>query len=222
MSLIRLIENIITESDLKRYALKDEELVMSLKLSGYDVSKVTEDKFINHGVMFDVYNVDNKYVLKKSKKDAKEDEVLYTVTLFKRLIGKRFKNVAKLLFCQYYRTKGIAIIVQEFIPKTHNLDDWMETQNKYTDTVVGSICDYYINNGKKPDIDYLFDIGAFGDEFENSEQVERVYSDGRIDKLMDDLCNGIDELRTVGIVPRDIHEGNIRIDKKGNYVIVDF
>jgi len=67
-----------------------------------------------------------------------------------------------------------------------------------------------------------FNTGEYSlSDFKNEYQ-KQLINKSEILKFITDVYNGIQELLSVGIIPEDVHFGNIRKDEEGNYKIIDF
>lgn len=193
---------------------KEPEIIEFLKNNNHKVNKID---YVASGYYADVYNVDDKYVLKFSQND--DDDYRWA-----KIIEKDFKHVAKCLAVYNKLTmkpvlqhkvfdlsdRNRSLIIQRYYPKDVNYILFEDIHNDIR-TFVQNIIRY----NRSFDEALLKGIGDKKDEYEPEDY--RLYL-----KMMKQLYIGVHELLSIGLVPEDLHGDNVRFDKSGNLKIVDF
>jgi serine/threonine protein kinase len=198
---------------------KEPEIIEFLKSNNHKVNKI---EYLASGYYADVYNVDNKFVLKFSRNE--DDDYNW-----KKLIGKNFKHVAKCLAVYNKRTmnpilkhklfdledRNRSLIIQRYYPKDIN-----DILSEGTVGVVRFIFREFVDNivrWKHFEFEkaLTYGIGDYKNKFEPTQY--QLYI-----KMMNQLYIGVKELMAHGLSPTDLHSENVRFDKSGNLKIVDF
>jgi len=208
MSLI----NIISED--KNYKLSYDTLksIEDIFIEyGFQVENLTEKSYIESGLWSDVYRLNGGWVLKITHERFVKDDYI-------PLLDNDTKNVATVIFAdkipintgrQFYG------IIQEYVPD--NIAEVKLLIERFTPEL-----SYSSNLKLVRGIFNDFNTGEYSlSDFKNEYQ-KQLINKSEILKFITDVYNGIQELLSVGIIPEDVHFGNIRKDEEGNYKIIDF
>jgi len=178
---------------------------------GFKIDELTDKSYLSSGGYSDVYKLNDKWVLKITERG--------TISEVKHIVNVKLKHNAKIIFAdelpihQYEDASyNIYAIIQEFVPDSvDNIKEFLIQKSGgfyYLLKMIRGIFNDF-NTGE-------YDLKDFKKDY------PKLYEDIEFKKFITQVYKGIQELVKNGIMPDDVHFGNIRKDKKGNYKIIDF
>lgn len=204
----------------------DDKIVTTLRDRGWDIKQVTSASKVGKGFYNVVYTVDNNNVLKINKGNLNLFKIKDEVDQYKKIIGKELKNVVNVKFAEFFEDIDKSVIVLEkleSIDKNHYIytDRKIKYRSKNRDIITG-LFKYYWYEYKMNSV-ALYDLLIDFTEAMEISFVDYINNGGETIQLLSDIYNGMNQLKDMGVKPKDVHFSNIMYDNStSNFKIIDF
>lgn len=193
---------------------------------GYNLKEISADDYIGGGVSFDAYLLNNNVVVKISNGGYTSDsEYANLMQHIDKVVDNDFKHVAQIYNTFSDPKQNLYVITQEYVPLTTNYnylfnDEPLETDVLYYLTDAHLSGSYSLPEKLDRFIYNLVNRGVIQDVHPMDDIPQETFDE--IYDFLSQVVEGIKELQSLGINPRDIHAENVRITKDGTYKIIDF
>jgi len=220
MGIIKLLEDI--------EPLQSEDFIINkMKNYGFDIQSIDADyDKLGSGFFSKVYKLEDKYAL-KTNKPLNWYIVKNEAEQYKKLVGKNFDNVVNVKYVNIFNSHKKVIIVMELLKKDEELKQLFSDANVIFQnekrTVLRAFTRFYhkVYKRKQKLFNEVFKI--FKQQILKGHLNDYTYDEDKVLLILQQVHSGMNELRSVGIEPNDIHKNNIMFDPETEqYKIVDF
>lgn len=180
-------------------------IIDELKKLGYKVTISKEYEKLGEGARSEVFDIGGKLVLKISD----DEDIFDEIEEYKKLIGKRLKNVVKVLKVGNFGVFGYVVMEKLFLNDSDLFFD-------------GSRIDIEISISERMKKNSNISFEDMFNDIITPAVSKLIIDEDLFIEYVKQVFNGVKELQKYGVEFNDIHDENIMIDKNGNYKIIDF
>lgn len=215
MSLIKLLNEANNDW---RTELGDD-FIDEMGTRGFDIEQLDVENYLGSGYYKSVYKINDKYTFKIGIIEPKELEI------YKMMIGNKYKHIANCYYASEIND-DVSAVIQEFVPFQNDIEYIIDNPDNIKDFATD------ISKSETDDIFIAFSnyISIEGDNAKVNRFVSKMIFHGvinnsnrlQVTKILNQIKKGIEEFPADITDISDLHTENVRVDRKNNYIIIDW